>query len=243
MATFKEKREKIEKLVLDTVKILDNKKMENYKRYQILFKTMSDKDFEKWASNIGNELDNTITMYQLPYEEMKISQIKSAANYLKIPLEEYIYYRHTNPDGIRSKIPVPVGYVHIKRVQQLLSKKNRYAFDNEEVSLKDGQVKSDSKVASLSEPETLSLAAINANKAIEEFLGPRSDNQEKKNEMYKNIARDGFVALEDLEENIETSTTLNTINTYLLGSGIVSDLVTSGLKTLYTVDNEINTKR
>ena len=40
---------------------------------------------------------------------MKMPQIKSAAEYLDIPLEEYIWYRHNDPQGIRTKMRVPVG--------------------------------------------------------------------------------------------------------------------------------------
>ena len=55
---------------------------------------------------------------------------------------------------------VPCGYCTIKRVQQILSKKNHYATDIDDRSLKTGDVKSESKVAAISEPETYALAAI-----------------------------------------------------------------------------------
>jgi hypothetical protein len=106
-----DKRKKIEDLVLGTVKRLDNTKMENYKRYEGLFKTMSDTEFERWANSMGHELDDTIQMYQLPFEEMKMNQIKDAAKFLKIPLEEYMWYRHNDPNGIRTKTKVPVGLI------------------------------------------------------------------------------------------------------------------------------------
>ena len=111
------KRQKIETLVLEVVKRMDNDKMANYKRYQGMFKTMSDDEFEKWANSMGHELDDTIQMFQLPFEEMKMTQIKSAAEYLGMPLEEYVWYRHNEPDGIRTKMRVPTGFVHIKRVR------------------------------------------------------------------------------------------------------------------------------
>ena len=104
-----EKRTKIETMVLEVVKRMDNDKMDNYKRYQMLFKTMTDDEFETWANGMGHELDDTIQMFQLPFEEMKMPQIKSAAEYLDIPLEEYIWYRHNDPQGIRTKMRVPVG--------------------------------------------------------------------------------------------------------------------------------------
>jgi len=112
MATLQEKRARIEERVLETVKRLDNSKMENYKRYEAMFRVMTDTEFETWASSMGHELDDTIQIFQLPFEEMRMPQIKNAADYLGIPLEEYIWYRHNDPDGIRSKMRVPVGLTY-----------------------------------------------------------------------------------------------------------------------------------
>jgi hypothetical protein len=39
---------------------------------------------------MGQELDDTIQIFQLPFEEMKMTQIKKAAERLNLPLEEYI---------------------------------------------------------------------------------------------------------------------------------------------------------
>jgi hypothetical protein len=237
------KREKIEKLVLGVVKRLDNQKMSNYKRYEAMFKVMDDSEFEKWANTMGHDLDDTIQIFQLPFEEMKMTQIKNAADFLNVPLEEYIWYRHSDEKGVRTKNRVPVGFVHIKRVQQLLAKKNRYALDSDETELKSGQVKGESKVASISDPESFALVALNAENTLKEFLGPRADNQFKKLQMYRQIARDGYATLSDMEEDITQSTTLNTLNTYLLASGIRSDLVNKSLKTNYTVDLELKKKK
>jgi len=108
----KQKRDKIEKLVLNVVRAMDNSKMDNYKRYEALFKVMGDEAFEEWANSMGHDLDDTIQMYQLPFEEMKMTQIKKAADILDIPLEEYIWYRHNDPKGIRTKMRVPVGLTY-----------------------------------------------------------------------------------------------------------------------------------
>jgi hypothetical protein len=240
----KAKREKIEKIVLGVVKRLDNSKMLNHKRYDAMFEAMDDEDFEKWAKTMGRDLDDTIQIFQLPFEEMKMTQIKSAADFLGIPLEEYIWYRHSDPDGVRTKMRVPVGYIHIKRVQQLLNKKNRYALDTENTELKSGQVKGESKVASISDPESFALVATGANSALKEFLGPRADNQSKKLSMYRQIARDGFATLEAMDEDsdIAKSTAINTMNAYLLASGIRSDLVNDSLKTNHTIDQQLKGK-
>ena len=176
---------------------------------------------------------------QLPFEEVRMNQIKDAADFLNIELEDYIYYRHHDKRGIRSKMKVPVGYVPIKRVQQILSKKNHYSFDIEDRSLKTGDVKGESKVAAISEPETYALMAIGAERGLEELLGPRADNQEKKRQMYRQIARDGFCTLDSMESTRSSSTTINTLNTYLLAAGIRSDLITDTMQTEYTLNKNL----
>ena len=200
-------------------------------------------EFRKWDVLHDDSLDSTIQIFALPFEEPRMPQIKKAADILNIELENYIYYRQTDPRGIRSKIKVPVGYVHIKRVQQLLSKKNHYTFDNEERSLKTGDVKGEhSKVAGISEPEIYALMAEGGEKCLEELLGPRGDNQEKKREMYREIAVNGYCTLESMKSTRSSSTTLNTINTYLIGAGVRSDSITPTLKTEYTLNKDLKGK-
>ena len=111
MATLAEKRKRIKELVLGVVKRMDNDKGLNYKRYSEMFDVFEkdDQAFIDWVSGIGHELDDTIQIFALPFEEPKMQQIKAAADFLNLPLEEYIYYKHQDSRGIRSKIPVPVG--------------------------------------------------------------------------------------------------------------------------------------
>ena len=119
MASLDEKRRRIKELVLGVVKRMDNEKGLNYKRYSEMFELFEHDDnaFIEWVSSIGHELDDTIQIFALPFEEPKMYQIKDAADFLKVPLEEYVYYRHNDPRGIRTRMKVPVGYVHIKRVR------------------------------------------------------------------------------------------------------------------------------
>ena len=185
MAITKEKRKEIEDLVLGVVQRLDTGKRLNTKRFTDMFSAMSDEEFDKWAASMGHDLDDTIQLFFLPFEEPSLQQIKDAADYLKIPLEEYVWYYHNDPNGTRTRMKVPVGYCTIKRLQQTLSKKNHYSFDNDDISFKTGDVKGDSKVAMCSDMESLYLSGINANFAIKEFLGPRANAQDAKREMMR----------------------------------------------------------
>ena len=51
------------------------------------------------------------------------------------------------------------------------------------------------------------------------------DAQDAKLEMYKNISNDGYTYLDNLPNDISKKQTINTLNTYLLGAGIASDLI------------------
>lgn len=126
--------------------------------------------------------------------------------------------------------------------EQILSRKNHYSLDIDERSLKTGDVKGESKVTSVSEPETYALMAMGAEKTLEELLGPRADNTQAKAQMYRAIARDGFCTLSDLKSDRTSSTTLNTLNTYLIACGIRSDLITNTMQTEYTINQALKNR-
>ena len=240
---IEEKRAKIKKLVMDVVKALDNDKQLNVQRYDLLFKTMTNDEFDKWAASMGHELDDTIQIFQLPFEECSMEQIKNAADILNTPLEEYVWFRDKGGDPIRTKYKVPVGYVPIKRVQQMISKKNRMTTNAEKRGLKSGQVAGDSKVASVSDLEAYCLLSVGADRILEELYGPRADGYDKKADFYKQISDNGFANLDALETDLTKHTALNTLDTYLLASGIKTDLINDILKTPYTLEQDLNVKK
>ena len=75
---------------------------------------MSDEEFDNWASQMGHDLDDTIQLFFLPFEEPSMEQIKDAADFLKIPLEEYVWYWHNDPNGTRTRMKVPLVIVLLK---------------------------------------------------------------------------------------------------------------------------------
>ena len=65
-----------------------------------------------------------------------------------------------------------------------------------------------------------------------------ADDNKMKQQMYTAINEKGFVSLEDMDSDPANKTTLNTVNTYFLGMGLNSDLVTKGLMLKKTLDEE-----
>jgi len=241
--TQEEKLEKIKKMVLDVVKILDNKKGLNVARYEAFFASQTPEQLAKWASGIGTTIDSTIQLFELPFEECSIEQIKKAADYLNLPLEEYVWFRDKDGGPIRTRYKVPVGYVTIKRLQQMLNKKNHINTDADKRALKTGQVTGESKVGSIIEAEAYGLLSVGADDIMKELYGPRSDGYDKKADFYSQIANNGYADLSELQTDLTKHTTLRTIDTYLLASGITTDLISDNLKTPYTVQQELKNKK
>lgn len=120
-------------------------------------------------------------------------------------------------------------YIHIKRMQQILSKKNTTSTDISKRSALTGQVVDKDKNARISDQETFSLITINATDSLRELLGGRADDTVMKTEMYSEISKKGYVSIDELTDNPNNKTTLNTVDVHLLGMGIKSDLVTKTL--------------
>lgn len=242
-----EKRKRITNKILEIVALLDTKDGYNLEKYKDIFNAMTDEDFGKfceWCNdpNDPDQLDHTIFIQALPFEEPKLENILAGLKAINVPHEEYVWF---DVDGsgrrVRSRYPIPVGYLGIKRMEQLLSKKNRYSLDNDSRSIKTDQVSQDSKVAAISDTEAAALITQGADDIFKEFYGARSGDEKQRNNLYKDIALNGYATLQDIQNNtnVDSKSTLNTLNTYLLSAGIRSDLVTNSLKLAYTVKKEL----
>jgi hypothetical protein len=123
MAKFtKSKRKKIEEKVLKVFSILDKTNL-NEEKYKNFFKSLSDKKFQDWANSFFADPDANFFLEAVPYKnEPSLDEIKEAAKLLNLPLEERVTFPHE--DGIKTDKPVPVGYIIVKRHQQIVSKKN-----------------------------------------------------------------------------------------------------------------------
>ena len=137
-----------------------------------------------------------------------------------------MYYRHL-VDGvdIRTKYPVIVGYLNIKRLQQILDKKNQFTFDTKSTDYATGEVTKKSKVHHISNSEVYSLLIQNNEAALKEFFGPRSSNLEQKKEFNNDISLDGWVSLKDLTKSKDKNEAINTLDMYVIASGLRSDLL------------------
>jgi len=87
------------------------------------------------------------------------------------------------------------------------------------------QVTGHSKIARIADTETYGLLTYGATAALKEFLGPRSDNFSAKSSMYKDISLYGYTYEDQMDYDIRSNQTLNTLYTYLTAAGIQNDLL------------------
>ncbi len=223
-------RDYIEKLVYDTFDALDPTAV-NTGKYKAMFADMNDKEFEKFIKDFLKNDKENFTLDLIEFEnDIKMENCEKAAKVLGIPLYEYVYMPHLTMDKknvVVSKEKCLVGYINVKRTQQLVHKKNGISVSNEKKSAMTGQVTSKDKNARDSDIEASMLVALGADKILQELHGPRADDPVMKQQMNQSIATKGYVLLDDLDNVSTNKVTLNTVNTYLLGMMLKSDLVSS----------------
>lgn len=236
------KRKEMESLIYKFFDAFD-KSGKNTKKYKELFSPMSNAQFDKWFKEFFEDENAYLILDVCDYEHsMTLEDVERAAKVIDIPLFEDVYMPHLTMDKkhvVVTKEPVPVGYLNIKRTQQTVSKKNGLSTDIDKRSALTNQVTGRDKNGRQSDLENSMLISLGLENTLRELNGPRADDMVMKQQMLQDIANNGFVRLDDLESDIENKTTLNTVNVFLLGMGLDSDLVTRGLMTTSTLRREL----
>jgi hypothetical protein len=246
------KRKDIEDKIFTTLNLLDPSGL-NAKKYKDLFKGMSDKQFTDYFKQMKTDDTKNFYVEMDLYGKNNIDfdSIKASAKYLKLPLEEYVYIKHRTLDGkpIRSAFRVPVIYLHIKRMQQILSKKvitNTNVMGPGARSRITGSLSDKEKAGRLTDADTVALLSVaqipentdmtgrvGANSAIiQEILGARADNTTLKLQMQNEISTFGNSRMNTYERDaVPQSQAINTLDIFLIGAGLKSDIVTPTLMT------------
>lgn len=223
-------RKEIEQLIYDTFDAMDPTGM-NTERYRKEFSGMNDTQFEKFMKDFLKNPDENFILEISEFEnDLTMDNMEKAAKVIGIPLYEYIYMPHLTMDKnniVVSKEKCLVGYINVKRTQQILHKKNGISVSNEKTSALTGQVTAKDKNSRDSDIEATLLVSLGADAILQELHGPRADDPVMKRDMMNDISTKGFVSLEELPNVPTNKTTLTTVNTYLLGSQLKSDLISS----------------
>lgn len=202
---------------------------DNSKKYKDTLNAMSDTQFNKYIVKWLDDPKSNLYLEIVEFErDLTLENVEKCAKYMKVPLYERVAipYLTGDPDNtLVTPEPVAVGYIHEKRMQQTLLKKNAGSVDIKKRNPKTGQVINEDKNARNSDVETYSLIALGADKALAELMGPRADDMKAKNQMYNNISKDGYVSLESLDNDPENKVALNSLDVYFLMQGISTNLV------------------
>ena len=234
-------RKNMEKTIYSTFSALD-KTGANTKKYKDIFSNMTDNQFNRFFKELFNDEASYLILDICDYErDLTMEDIMDGADVLNIPLFEYVAFPHYTMDKdnvVITKEKIPVGYCHVKRTQQTLAKKNGISTTVDTRSALTGQVTGADKNGRESDLENSMLIALNMKNLLRELNGPRADDPVMKQQMYTEINNKGYFTLDELESDPANKTTLNTVNAYFLGMGLNTDLVTRGLMTKKTLDDE-----
>ena len=230
--SIKEKRKKIEKLIISTFDLLDTSGL-NTKVFKEETGSLTDEQFIKKYKDFCNSEENFYLIVS-PYQknEPNLENIEKALELNGLTTEEYVYFRDDkNEDGeySRSSVKLPVFPIHIKRLEQIISKKNNFSFTVGQRNSLINQATGDDKVARNSDIESYALITQGANKTLQELLGPRADNGKSKLSMYRSISEKNMVRLDELEDDIASKATLRLMDVYLTSAGYMTDLMTPDL--------------
>lgn len=222
-------RKEIEQLIYDVFDAIDPSGT-NTQKYRSHFEGMSDAEFEKFMKSFLKNDEEQFILDIVEFEhDLSMDKCEKAAKVLGIPLMEYVYMPWLTMDKenvVVSKEKCLVGYINVKRPQQMVHKKNGISISNTKISALTNQVVDHDKNARDSDIEASMLVALGADEILKELHGPRADDPVMKREMNQSIATKGYVSLEDLTNSPTNKVTLNTINTFLLSMGLKSDIVT-----------------
>lgn len=236
------KRNKMEKLIYGFFNAFDKSGV-NTKKYRSMIEPMDDNEFKRFFNQFFSDDDAYLILDIVDYERtIKLDDIERAAKVINIPLFEKVYVPHLTMDKnniVITKEPVPVGYVHIKRTQQTVMKKNGMATSIDTRSALTGQVTGNDKNGRETDLENSMLISIGMDYTLKELNGPRADDMVMKNEMLHDITTHGYVRYDELTNNLENKTTLNTVNAYIIGMSLSTDLVTTGLMLPKTLREEL----
>lgn len=224
---FKKKRAEVEQRIDTLMSILD-KTGSNSQYYRKIFSGMSDVQFKKfWAKQYP------LRFHTRPMEiEPNMSVLKEAADFVGVKLVQKVKlpYLYTNKDGIPvSSQDCQVGWNYLKKVQQMVIKKNKNAIEIGGRDMRTGRLSGDDKGAAESDREFESLFMLGFINTADELSRPKADALRAKSVMHNDINILGYSYLKDIPMDPSDSLGKNMMNIYMLGAHLDSNLISASL--------------
>ena len=229
-----EKRQQCEELIYRTFSAVDPTGA-NTEYYQKLFSNMSDAEFTRLISG------RLPFRFQVaPFEnEPKMPDVFKAFKVLNKPLIEKIKlpYLAKDKDGnpIESKECL-VGYMNIKRLKQMLTKKNNTAVSIAKRDMKTGRLLGGDKGGLESNKEFEGAMALGLENTTAEYARVKASAMKAKAEAYNTINIKGEVSINEIDTDRTDSIIKNTTNVYLIGAGLHSNMIDEDYYNPHTVE-------
>lgn len=225
-------RLKAERLIYEVMDILD-KSGRNTDFWKEEFSKMSDTQFKSYISN-----DFPFYFQTGAFKEPSMKQIVQTLDKINVPLLERLYmpYKYKDKNGRPMKTKeCLVVYLPIKRMKQLLTKKNGMSISTKTRDMKTGLLTGIDKNGKESDREFESLAICGLDNSIKEFSRSRADSMNDKSVMNNTINNLGQVYLKDLPDDPTDSLSKNLLSTYFIGAQLYTNLVNEDYMTPYTM--------
>lgn len=232
-----EQREQCENLIYKVFSAIDPSGA-NTQYYQQLFSNMSDDEFYKLMSG-----RLPFRYHVAPFDnEPKMPDIFKAFKILNKPLMEKVKlpYLAKNKDGvpIESKECV-VGYLNIKRLKQMLTKKNNTAIEIAKREMKlTGKLQGHDKGGLESNKEFEGALALGLENTTAEYARVKAAAMKAKSEAYKTINVKGEVSFDDIDTEKTDSIAKNALNVYLIGANLHSNLIDENYFNPHSLERE-----
>jgi hypothetical protein len=233
MAITDKLRNEAEFLILQVFDALDETG-QNSEFLKQKFAEMSNAQFETWIKK-DYPLQFQVKAFEV---EPTFKNYRKAANILNINLMEPVAlpYLYENKEGkpIISK-PALILYIHLKKMQQMITKKNKISTDIDDRNMKTGRLNTDDKGAQTSDREMECLVIAGLTNTLDEFSTIKGDALDAKSQAYAQIAATGTLSKDDYAVAHQDSVARNLISSYLLAGHIESNLVNEEGYTPYTL--------
>lgn len=239
MALDKKKADEIKKLVYKVMDGMDptGRNTEYYKK---AFESMSLEKFDKFLKAFFADSTANLNLSVQHYEnDLTLNNIKKTAKAINMPLFERVALPFESEEGevYWTYEKVPVLWIHEKRVEQLVTKKNSMSIGINKRNGKTGQVTGDDKNGRMSDMENIAIVTLGSDEILKEMDGPKADDMYMKREMHKQIQNDGYVDMDKIVSSPMNKVALNTLDVFFTSLGLKTDLVTDGLLLKRTMSN------
>ena len=232
----KKTRQEIEELIYKVYDTVD-KTHTNSEYYKDIFSKMSNEEFYAFF-----EKRLPLRFHEDAFKiQPKMYEIVDGFKLINKPLLERVNFPHIYVNGegkpVQSK-ECMVLYIHIKRMKQMLSKKNNASMRVGKRDMRTGLLLQEDKAAKETDREFESLASYGLDYTMDEFRTVKADAMQASAEMIATIVDKGSVSQNDYAVTKVDGLARNMLNVYLLGAGIYSNLIDREYMTPLTARNK-----